>query len=256
MNYFFNLFNFSVSHWLFNISLNRNYSRNLNYSLHYFFHDFRNFNDFVVDLETFQDIIHINSVRNLLVYHRDDRFIDFWSVSCLVLHFLELLHKRFKKNSLMKLNSSLFVCIVGVGIFYFDQRRYKLDYLNDFIKSVVVNSLEDVSVEKFNKGRISFTLDFRVFGVDSVNLSSQLSNQFLGLFILDRLLDHFFFVLHNMNQSFCQLNINIFVFFNNSAQFFLVVDFDSFQLQIFHMGFQHLTGGFHLLLVVAGLLVQ
>ena len=156
----------------------------------------------------------------------------------------------------MELHSPLLVFVVSINILNFHQRRLVFHYLHDLAESVVVNGLDNISVQKLKELRIGLFLQFWIFGVYSIYLVAHLLNQLSSLIVLHWLLNYLILRLHDVNHSFFHFDINVLVIFCHSVELSFIFDLDSFQLEVFQVTFKDLSCGFHLLLEVICLLVH
>lgn len=139
MDDLFHLFDLCVRHDLLYIPLNRDNSWDFNDSFDNLLDYLWNFDDLMINLEAFKNVLDISSVRNLLIDHGYDGLVDFGSVSCLLFHSLKFLQECLQKDPLMELNSFLLISIVGIDIFDLDKGGHEFNYLNNFIHTIVVN---------------------------------------------------------------------------------------------------------------------
>lgn len=91
MNYFFHFFDLLYLNYSFNYFVNSHNFWYLNYSLYNLFYDLLNFNYFGRYSKHFQDIININHVHNLSLYHANHTFVNLENNARFDFDFLELL---------------------------------------------------------------------------------------------------------------------------------------------------------------------
>lgn len=87
MNDLLDLLDFDYFNWFFNNPLNWNYLWHFNNSIHNFFNNLFNFNNFGYNSKNFQDIIHINNTHDLSIDHSNNSLVNVQHLTCFIFYF-------------------------------------------------------------------------------------------------------------------------------------------------------------------------
>lgn len=163
VNYFLNLFYLLNLNYLLNYLVNGYYFRHFNYPLNNLFNNFLYLNDLRSDSKHLKDIINIDHIHNLSLYHANHSFINFKHHPRLDFNFLKLLQNSLQQNSEVELNLPFLFSVVSIHIIYLHDMRHKFNYLDESFDFISLNYINDLLLQKLGQFGIDFSLDSWVF---------------------------------------------------------------------------------------------